>query len=88
MLLLQAEPTSVAIDPSRAAVLMIDMQRDFLDPGEFGETLGNDVSLLQRGIEPCRALLEAAGRHGMLVIHTREGHRADLSDAPPGSSAA
>jgi nicotinamidase-related amidase len=82
VLLVQAEPTPVAVDPSHAAVLMIDMQRDFLEPGGFGETLGNDVSLLQRAIEPCRALLEAARRHGMLVIHTREGHRADLSDAP------
>lgn len=78
----EAEPAPIAIDPQKTAVLMIDMQRDFLEPGGFGETLGNDVSLLQRAVAPCRALLDLARRAGMLVIHTREGHRPDLSDAP------
>ncbi len=58
------------------------MQRDFLEPGGFGETLGNDVSLLTRAIAPCKAVLDAFRAAGLLVIHTREGHRPDLSDAP------
>ena len=78
-----AEPTDFALDPARAALVIIDMQRDFLEPGGFGETLGNDVSLLAAAIGPCRAMLDAARAAGMLVIHTREGHRPDLSDAPP-----
>jgi nicotinamidase-related amidase len=78
----QAEPEAIAIDPARTAIVVIDMQRDFLEPGGFGETLGNDVSLLQRAVGPIRALLEGARGRRMLIIHTREGHRPDLSDAP------
>jgi nicotinamidase-related amidase len=77
-----AEPEPVAIDPARTAVIIIDMQRDFLEPGGFGETLGNDVALLNAAVEPCRALLACARQQGILVIHTREGHRPDMSDAP------
>jgi nicotinamidase-related amidase len=80
--LIDAEPEAIEIDPARTAVVVIDMQRDFLEPGGFGETLGNDVSLLSSAIGPCKALLEGARRRGMLVVHTREGHRPDLSDAP------
>ncbi len=78
-----AEPEPITVDPARTAVIIIDMQRDFLEPGGFGESLGNDVSLLAAAIKPCQALLAGARRHGMLVIHTREGHRPDMSDAPP-----
>jgi nicotinamidase-related amidase len=80
---LPAEPDAIAFDPAAAALILIDMQRDFLEPGGFGESLGNDVSLLRRAVGPCRRALDAARGAGMLVIHTREGHRADLSDAPP-----
>jgi nicotinamidase-related amidase len=80
--LLEAEPGPISIDPNTTALVVIDMQRDFLEPGGFGESLGNDVSLLRVAIEPCQAVLETARRHHMLVIHTREGHRPDMSDAP------
>src|ERR1700759_4143090 len=83
MISIAAEPGAIAVDPARAAVVMIDMQRDFLEPGGFGDSLGNDLSQLTRVIAPCRALLDGARAAGLLIIHTREGHRADLSDAPP-----
>jgi biuret amidohydrolase len=79
---IEAEPYSFGLDPKRAALVIIDMQRDFLEPGGFGESLGNDVSLLRKTINPTRQLLAAARGAGMTVIHTREGHRADLTDLP------
>jgi nicotinamidase-related amidase len=80
--IIDAEPEAIGVNPERTAVIVIDMQRDFLEPGGFGESLGNDVSLLTRAIEPIKALLAGARKKKMLVIHTREGHRPDLSDAP------
>eukprot|EP00978_Attheya_sp_CCMP212_P016865 scaffold44513_cov40-Attheya_sp.AAC.1 len=74
------EPLSGPIDLSHTALLIIDMQKDFLEAGGFGEALGNDVSKLQRAIEPCKKVLEAARANGMMVIHTREGHRPDMTD--------
>jgi biuret amidohydrolase len=79
---IDAVPEPITIDPRRTAVILIDMQRDFIEPGGFGETLGNDVSLLRAAIEPCALLLNTARAAALLVIHTREGHRPDLSDAP------
>lgn len=80
---IEAEPYPLEIDIAQSALVIIDMQRDFLEPGGFGAVLGNDVSLLAAAIEPIRTVLQAARQRGMLVIHTREGHRPDLSDAPP-----
>ncbi len=80
---IDAEPEPIAIDLARTALVIIDMQRDFLQPGGFGETLGNDVSLLHAAVAPCEALLEGARARRLLVVHTREGHRADLADCPP-----
>jgi biuret amidohydrolase len=79
----QAEPEAISFDPARTAFLMIDFQRDFMEPGGFGETLGNDVSLLAKAVKPAKALIEAARKLKMLVVHTREGHRPDMADAPP-----
>jgi biuret amidohydrolase len=83
MVTIEAEPTPQSIDLEKTALVIIDMQRDFLEPGGFGAALGNDVTRLQAAVAPCRAVLAAARKAGLLVIHTREGHRPDLSDAPP-----
>jgi len=77
-----AEPYPFDLEPGRCALLIIDMQRDFLEPGGFGAALGNDVAMLRRAIEPTRRVLAAARARRMLVIHTREGHRPDLADLP------
>jgi nicotinamidase-related amidase len=79
---IEATPTPLTVSLDRTAAVVIDMQRDFLEPGGFGETLGNDVSLLRTAIAPCRALLEGLRSRDVFIIHTREGHRPDLSDAP------
>lgn len=78
-----ALPYDFRLDPARTALLIIDMQRDFLEPDGFGELLGNDVSLLSALVEPIAAVLEVARSLGLMVVHTREGHRPDLSDCPP-----
>jgi nicotinamidase-related amidase len=78
----EAQPSPFPLPPGQVALIVIDMQRDFLLPGGFGETLGNDVSQLAAVIRPLQALLAAARAAGLLVIHTREGHQPDLSDLP------
>ncbi|MFP5361909.1 MAG: cysteine hydrolase family protein [Thermoleophilia bacterium] len=82
-----AAPYRFAFDPAATALVIIDMQRDFLHPGGFGALLGNDVSLLMQVVAPLQAVLEAARAAGMVVVHTREGHRPDLSDCPPSKRA-
>jgi len=79
----EAQPYPFDFDPATTALVIIDMQRDFVEPGGFGETLGNDVSLLQSVVPPLRKVLETARAVGLTVIHTREGHVPDLSDCPP-----
>jgi nicotinamidase-related amidase len=78
-----ADPGPFTFDLATTALVIIDMQRDFCEPGGFGETLGNDVSLLRRVIPPLQTVLAAARDVGLTVIHTREGHVPDLSDCPP-----
>jgi nicotinamidase-related amidase len=78
-----AEPSPFALVAGKTALIVIDMQRDFLLPGGFGESLGNDVDLLLKVVPPLSALIAAARSAGIMVIHTREGHEPDLSDCPP-----
>jgi len=80
---IDAEPYEFEFVPIRCALLIIDMQRDFMEPGGFGAMLGNDVSQLRRTIEPNQLLLAKWRAAGLQVIHTREGHRPDLTDLPP-----
>ena len=79
---IEAEPYPFEFVPGSCALLIIDMQRDFLEPGGFGEMLGNDVSQLRRAIAPNKRLLSRWRAKGLPVIHTREGHRSDLADLP------
>jgi nicotinamidase-related amidase len=80
---LAAQPFTFSFDPAKTALVIIDMQRDFVEPGGFGESLGNDVKLLQAIIPACRSVLSAWREVGGTVVHTREAHAADLSDCPP-----
>src|SRR3977135_1266638 len=78
-----AEPYEFTLAPEQCALLIIDMQRDFLEPGGFGEMLGNDVSQLRRTIDPNRTLLAAWRAMKRPVSHPRDGCRPDLSALPP-----
>jgi nicotinamidase-related amidase len=82
-----ADPYPFVCDPAATALLVIDMQRDFVDPGGFGELLGNDVTPLRRIVPPLQQLVAAWRERGLFLIHTREGHRPDLSDCPPSKRA-
>ena len=77
-----AEPSPFSLVPGKTALIVIDMQRDFLLPGGFGESLGNDVDQLRKVVSPLADLIAAARVAGVMVIHTREGHAPDLSDCP------
>ena len=80
--IVDAEPYPLKLDFNLTGLIIIDMQRDFLEPGGFGELLGNDVSTLRSTIAPIKKILVAARDINLFVIHTREGHRPDLADAP------
>jgi nicotinamidase-related amidase len=79
----KALPSPFVFEPQHTALVIIDMQRDFIEPGGFGESLGNDVSLLAEIVPSVAELLALARRIGLLVVHTRESHAPDLSDCPP-----
>ena len=83
MITIPAVPFDFVFAPGRTALVVIDMQRDFVEPGGFGASLGNDVTLLHTAIAPIAALLAAWRARGWPVLHTRECHRPDLSDCPP-----
>ena len=78
-----ALPFTYHFPPERTALLMIDMQRDFLEPGGFGAALGNDLAPVRAIVPAAMRLLDAARAAGLLVVHTRECHAPDLSDCPP-----
>lgn len=80
---IDANPFAYDFELAKTALVLIDMQRDFIEPGGFGETLGNDVALLEAIVPATKAVLEAWRAAGGLVVHTREAHKADLSDCPP-----
>jgi biuret amidohydrolase len=78
-----ARPYPFPFEGRSTALLLVDFQRDFLEPGGFGASLGNDVSLLRKALGPAARVLAAARRAGLAVLHTREGHRPDLADLAP-----
>jgi len=81
--MIEAEPYPLEFDLTTSILLMIDMQRDFLEAGGIGDRIGNDLSLVRRTIKPCQEVLRIARGSGIFVVHTRQGYRTDLSDAGP-----
>jgi nicotinamidase-related amidase len=82
-----ARPYPYTFAPAGTALIVIDMQRDFIERGGFGEVLGNDVTRLAAIVPTVKELLAWARAHAIRVIHTREGHRPDLADCPPAKRA-
>ena len=82
-----ARPGPFRFDPRRTALVVIDMQRDFLEPGGFGAMLGNDVAQLDGVATQCARLLDWGRGLGLRIIHTQEAHARDLSDCPPAKRA-
>jgi nicotinamidase-related amidase len=83
MPIIAAQPFPFTFEPATTALIIIDMQREFIEPGGFGESLGNDVSRLGAIVPTVRRLLDCVRHAGLMIVHTREAHRADLSDCPP-----
>ena len=83
MATVKAKPYDYDFAVAKTALVVIDMQRDFIEPGGFGDTLGNNVKLLAAIVPTVKRLLDTCRKAGMTIIHTREAHRPDLSDLPP-----
>jgi nicotinamidase-related amidase len=83
MITVKAKPFNFTLDPARTALAVIDMQRDFIEPGGFGESLGNKVARLEAIIPTVQKLIVLFRNKGWPIIHTRENHAPDLSDCPP-----
>lgn len=81
--LIDAKPYPYTLPTTPPALILIDLQRDFVEPGGFGSALGNDVIPLQQIIPTVKKLLDVARQLGLVIIHTREAHKQDLSDCPP-----
>jgi nicotinamidase-related amidase len=82
-----AQPFNFTFSPAHTALIVIDMQRDFIEPGGFGAALGNDVSRLKKIVPAVARLIGAFRDTGLPIIHTRECHRPDFSDLPPAKRA-
>jgi nicotinamidase-related amidase len=83
MITVDAQPFPYTFPPDKTALVVIDMQRDFIEPGGFGETLGNNVSLLAAIVPTTARLIGLFREQGWTIVHTRESHSADLADCPP-----
>ncbi len=83
MIDVDAAPFAFPLDPGHVALVVIDMQRDFLEAGGFGETLGNDLTPVKEIVPTVAALIALFRARGWLIVHTRENHAPDLSDCPP-----
>jgi len=80
---IDAKPYPYQLPDVKPALVIIDMQRDFIEAGGFGSSLGNDVTLLQKIVPTVARVLEVARKLGMVIVHTREAHKPDMSDCPP-----
>ncbi|ETK33731.1 cysteine hydrolase [Microbispora corallina] len=76
-------PYDGGLDPATTALICVDWQVDFCGPGGYVDMMGYDLSLTRAGLEPTARVLRACREAGVLVVHTREGHRPDLADCPP-----
>lgn len=82
LLSIDAKPYAFSFPPKHTALLVIDMQRDFLLPNGFGDAQGGNLSMVQASIAPTKKLIETCRAAGLAIFHTREGHKPDLSDCP------
>ncbi|MCF7930266.1 MAG: cysteine hydrolase [Acholeplasmataceae bacterium] len=78
----EAKPFTFDFELKKTALVIVDMQRDFCEFGGFGEALGNDITPTKSIIPTVRKILDAAREADMFIVHTREGHRPDMSDVP------